>query len=991
MTSFPTSILPILSPVLFLLILTIALMSKDSASSRIALRNFTRRKTTTILVVLGLLIGTAMISGSLVAGDTSTHILTSEAYSNFGAVDEGVYNLNPQVGYQFFNYSVYDSLRSHILGNQDVAGVTPEIISTVSIFDKRSDVGQAQVILIGAYPNSTSVLGNYSDQNGKTINPDTGSNGAIVNYQTARDINASVGDKLEVFYGRNSTILTITGIDYSHARSGFPYGSDHIVVNLQVAQSITGEKGKINFIAITNAGGIQNSIQYTNRVGALANATLESLGNSLGNSSPLYAFGDKNESVSSALKSAMSTSQIFLIVSSFTVAVGTVLIVNVFVMLSEERKQEMGMARALGMKRSHLVKQFMFEGFFYSLLSSSIGAVSGIGIALVMIYIFGSNVIGLSGATGSSSVIIDNFTFTPETLIVAFSSGILITYLTIIISSFRVGRLNIIRAIRNISEPPASKSTHTRMFFIGLAIVALGLLSFMQGNSSRDATLFVLGPAIAIFGLGLILTKFIGERYAFSISSVLELIYWGDPYLSVAGPFTPPLGYYFLPAIIGLFFMVASAVALVSYNTSSIMKVLLKTGKGASRSPTLKMGLSYPQRKRFRTGGILLMFALIIAVIIGLGVLLSLFNGIAVQEYPAITGGYQMLASTSTPVPGLYQKIVSDPNVSSYIAANRSTVFYGTYALTKDLSRPNESALYVEYLGANNSGSNNFFSENSFNLTSATSPFLLSNGKPNPEKVWEQVQSNHSDVVYATNALEDSAPRSEQRYAGDLISIELPNGTKTNVTEIAVMSWAGPPTLLTTTQAIEQDHLVASGQQFAMISLSNKKDAELVSIGLKRDFLSYGMTVIVYQDILAQILQGGNAQTSLLESFVGFGLIVGIAGLSIITVRSVVERRREIGTLRALGFTEKMILWSFLIENSFIAIFGILIGILVGLSLVYSISLSFPHFHSLGFSVPLVSITEIGVIAYGFALLATAWPALNASKILPAEALRYAE
>ena len=52
----------------------------------------------------------------------------------------------------------------------------------------------------------------------------------------------------------------------------------------------------------------------------------------------------------------------------------------------------------------------------------------------------------------------------------------------------------------------------------------------------------------------------------------------------------------------------------------------------------------------------------------------------------------------------------------------------------------------------------------------------------------------------------------------------------------------------------------------------------------------------------------------------GLGLVVGVAALGVITARSVVERRQQIGVLRAIGFQRRMVQLSFLLESSFIAL-----------------------------------------------------------------------
>jgi putative ABC transport system permease protein len=74
---------------------------------------------------------------------------------------------------------------------------------------------------------------------------------------------------------------------------------------------------------------------------------------------------------------------------------------------------------------------------------------------------------------------------------------------------------------------------------------------------------------------------------------------------------------------------------------------------------------------------------------------------------------------------------------------------------------------------------------------------------------------------------------------------------------------------------------------------------------------------------------------ALVQAFMGLGLLVGIAALGVIAIRSVVERRQQIGVLRAIGFKRGMVQLGFLIESSFIAALGIAIGASLGVVLAY--------------------------------------------------------
>ena len=66
----------------------------------------------------------------------------------------------------------------------------------------------------------------------------------------------------------------------------------------------------------------------------------------------------------------------FTAMGSFGVLAGLLLLVNLFVMLAAERKTELGMARAVGMRRSELVGAFATEGWIYALVATALGVAS---------------------------------------------------------------------------------------------------------------------------------------------------------------------------------------------------------------------------------------------------------------------------------------------------------------------------------------------------------------------------------------------------------------------------------------------------------------------------------------------------------------------------------------------------------------------------------------------------------------------------------------
>jgi len=103
-----------------------------------------------------------------------------------------------------------------------------------------------------------------------------------------------------------------------------------------------------------------------------------------------------------------------------------------------------------------------------------------------------------------------------------------------------------------------------------------------------------------------------------------------------------------------------------------------------------------------------------------------------------------------------------------------------------------------------------------------------------------------------------------------------------------------------------------------------------------------------------------------------------------------VERRTQIGALRAIGFTQRMVLHVFLLEIALISVLGIAIGVVLGVAFAYKVYLVY-FADVVKFSVPWANLALIVTIASAAAVVSTAQPAIQASRIPPAEALRYIE
>ena len=147
------------------------------------------------------------------------------------------------------------------------------------------------------------------------------------------------------------------------------------------------------------------------------------------------------------------------------------------------------------------------------------------------------------------------------------------------------------------------------------------------------------------------------------------------------------------------------------------------------------------------------------------------------------------------------------------------------------------------------------------------------------------------------------------------------------------------------------------------------------------------------REVLRDVMGASYTLNWLLLGFMGLGLIVGVAALGVISARSVVERRQQIGVLRAIGFRRRMVQVSFLLESSFIALSAIAIGTALGLVIAFNViqdAADQPSWQgALRFAVPWTHLAIVFVCVYAAALLTTYAPAARAARVHPADALRY--
>jgi putative ABC transport system permease protein len=143
--------------------------------------------------------------------------------------------------------------------------------------------------------------------------------------------------------------------------------------------------------------------------------------------------------------------------------------------------------------------------------------------------------------------------------------------------------------------------------------------------------------------------------------------------------------------------------------------------------------------------------------------------------------------------------------------------------------------------------------------------------------------------------------------------------------------------------------------------------------------------VVNFSDLLAQVSQVLNNLLLMLTAIASLSLFAGIVIIANAVALAMLERRRELGIMKSVGYTSRRVLGVVLIENGLIGGLGGLLGMLV----VAIATAAFNRFAGLGIGVNVF--TTLGLIALVaiVAMLVAAVVAWGATRVRPLEVLRY--
>ena len=1179
------------------------LAGRNRIMLKMGLRPIPRRLGQTVLIIIGVMLSTVIISAAFGTGDTLSFSIRSEVLEGLKTIDELVIPARAKADDSFGSapyvpYRRFEELQAELADFGEIDGLMPQIGESVPAVNLRTSQSEGAMRVAGVAPELLEGFETFKLTSGEDVRLDDLLDGeAYINDEAAEELDAVAGDELRLFIDGQTPTFKVKGV----LENGGLAGRDStLILPLARVQRVFGRAGEINSIVVSNRGGIREGAELSKqvtrrlRVFYTDSGVASQLKGLLNQEEVLNALEEREESLPEHMQKDVSqlrnelrgaelsddlislladedivdvvfdvleenelrevdreartlfddlvefrviefkrrglefaddlgseVTTFFMVFSLFSISVGILLIFLIFVMLASARRSEMGMARAVGAKRRHLVQMFTFEGTAYSVVSAAVGVALGLAISAGMMVIINRLIASFEDDPFRLSI-----HFEPRTVIVAYCVGMIITFATVAVSSYRVSRLNIVTAVRGLPEAivlSGQASLSQRLLLVGRAVVRpfiflwraiRYLLRLSVGRSLRNLGLAALSaiPPVWVFGIAVALVRFswpyvirgwllllLGALVTYWGFSVLErlsvftggvslmilglglmlrvlavrrrmplgafgvLILLGGAALlaigfvetsvltiiiavvsiligaSMAAPFvvggvtTRPdvidrLAYTFLGAVMLVFwalpsdaflnvtedlqgdfdmmfvsgiFMVSAAVWTVMYNADLLLRALtFATARFGQLRPVLVTAVAYPMSNKFRTGLTLAMFSLVIFALMVMSILSEIF-GSQFADAETVTGGWDIEAQVNpnTPIEDIRRNIEDEPglHVVDFEAI-------GGYTWMGLQARQIEGESQKWEGQAVRAASDEFLRASDYKFK------LIAEGYGTTgEQVWQALISDPSLAVVGGNMVsssEGSGPedfdpwleepfyKDEKMSAVDVEVRERRTGAVVQLKVIGVLDriLENSQTMIVSKSILDDAIPFPVPITHYRFRVAEGVDAKGVARSMEASFLEHGMDTDVLEEKLEKEAAAAKTFFRLFIGFMALGLLVGVAALGVVSTRAVVERRQQIGVLRAIGYRRRMIQLSFLLESSFIALLGILIGTTLGIVLgwqAYSDIKEDEGLETLRFSIPWIQIGVILAVTYAAALLATYLPARHASRIYPAEALRY--
>jgi putative ABC transport system permease protein len=397
--------------------------------------------------------------------------------------------------------------------------------------------------------------------------------------------------------------------------------------------------------------------------------------------------------------------------------------------------------------------------------------------------------------------------------------------------------------------------------------------------------------------------------------------------------------------------------------------------------------IAHPLNKGFRTGMTIAMFGLIIFIVVLFSIFFSIFNPNAEGE----KGGYDLLATSSMPVEDISEvnftgtggqapaiNYTTLKNDIGHVHGISEYFFMGTLIVNGE-EMPSHGPVFYSLFGIDEG-------------VAGYIQYELSDRSPEyatDRDAWMAVTQDPDVCIIDKN----TASASNKFRPGAVIT--LPSGATPgsvqNYTIIGIADEFAFTGLFVQKEGLQADFPQVRGDTLFLLTVKDGRDQWEVAKDLESDLSAMGVNVMVFDDLIEEYTAAVDQIFSMFALFMALGLVVGVASLGVLSIRSVIERKTEIGIMRAIGYQRSHILGVFSIEMLFVTIMGILIGLSTGYLAGYGIWSTNMADFDYEFVMPWNNILMVIGLTLAAAIVCTFLPAYKASRTNPAEAVRWVE
>ncbi|MGC9517674.1 MAG: ABC transporter permease [Methanomicrobiales archaeon] len=184
---------------------------------------------------------------------------------------------------------------------------------------------------------------------------------------------------------------------------------------------------------------------------------------------------------------------------------------------------------------------------------------------------------------------------------------------------------------------------------------------------------------------------------------------------------------------------------------------------------------------------------------------------------------------------------------------------------------------------------------------------------------------------------------------------------------ILVGSGIGITSFLDRAQSFNSDNQSVGNNEYSINQNLTQYISQTLGIKLEQNPLTNNILNII------------NWIINLIDGIASLILIIGVLGIYTTMFFNEIERKREVGLLKIMGFTEKQIILSLAVEGSLIGFISSLLGIILGILGMYLLT-QILNINNLTLSLPLWLIFLTIIVTTGLSFLLSLYPAWIASK-----------